>query len=329
MSSDYDPFRGGDGLTLGERERRLRKTWSAAQWAETAGEAMSSLFTLLCCALRWAAELDGHELGDSPLPRGWQSELASHWCWFYEDGEKLLELPYRIRDEFLELQQPRGPFAFLGAQYGCWIDAAKCLFRAFDDFDVRDPVHSLIFEAESESLDECHERLRQSPDGPFPRDVLFRIRQRSLDLGIRDADAARTAGDEIVAGLEQEAAALRRRASTANAATSGNSDLFRGCTHGPNFEWVRWYGTEFTFRSPRQQAIIRVLWEAARKGDPWTSSDTIAREIALLEFVLPPKMSEAFKVNGGKMHEAWGSLIEFDKRALYRLAVKEAADLAD
>lgn len=78
----------------------------------------------------------------------------------------------------------------------------------------------------------------------------------------------------------------------------------------PSFRTVTFNGVTYRF-GPVQARICQLLYEAARRGEPWQNGKQILHEAGSQSFHL---------ANVFKRHPAWPFLIESDRRGYYRLS---------
>jgi len=80
--------------------------------------------------------------------------------------------------------------------------------------------------------------------------------------------------------------------------------------HAPDYSEIRLNGVSYVFTGSIQQAVVRILHEAAEAGSPWQSGKAVLAQARSTD----TKMGHLF----GR-HPCWGKLLLSNKRGQYRL----------
>ncbi|MAE44933.1 MAG: hypothetical protein CMF63_08150 [Magnetovibrio sp.] len=99
---------------------------------------------------------------------------------------------------------------------------------------------------------------------------------------------------------------------TKQAAGGTENELPRGSafTHTADYSEATLNGTPYFINGPIQRKVIRILHKAEQRGEPWQSGKAVLAEAGSRD----TKMANLFG-----HHPCWGSLLESNKRGLYRL----------
>lgn len=108
---------------------------------------------------------------------------------------------------------------------------------------------------------------------------------------------------ETVAGLV---------ATTAGSATTeSHVETSQDARHSEDFASVYWFGTEFTFGTPAQRAVVRMLWQAMENRTPNCSKDSLLEVSGSTQ----NRLDMVFR-----NHPAWKTLIIDSGKDTYRLS---------
>lgn len=118
---------------------------------------------------------------------------------------------------------------------------------------------------------------------PDPDDLILRFERRDG----RPVRVRSIATDAVTAGLdEQQTARTAPPTQPRNART-------------PDFATVRWNGREYTL-TPKQRAVVAVLWRAREDGVPFVSGDLLLEEADSVG----SRLTDLFRRS-----DAWGTLV--------------------
>src|SRR5262245_48278398 len=144
--------------------------------------------------------------------------------------------------------------------------------------------------------------------------------QHWLDNNPAEADRLRREAAERADRLRRELAYLTEPRETLPAPPAlpdGLGELLAAnalppARHGPDFRSVHWFGVDHVF-SPKQAAVVGLLWAAWEGGNPDLSHDYLAAEAEIRG-----RVADVFRSNG-RRHPAWGTMIQSQGRGTCRL----------
>jgi len=107
---------------------------------------------------------------------------------------------------------------------------------------------------------------------------------------------------------------LRRKMAKMAKANATASPASPGVSHSPDFDEVVWRGERFAF-GRKQSSVIRILYEAALRGDPWQRGQSVLGQAGSDDTSM--KLGNLFS-----KHPAWGKLILSKGNGLYRIVLE-------